>query len=425
MRSSINKASSATTCIILLVLMLTPFINACNESLHEHKSSSHATHDEASAAAPDTGPHGGRLLRDGAFTLELAIFDLGVPPEFRAYPSYNGQNLNPDDVELIIKLSRLGGKVDTIHFTPFDDALRSNTIIYEPHSFSVTIHATHAGQTHSWEYENIEGRTKIEAAIAEALAIETAIAGPQVIQETITVYGQIKANQERLRSINARFDGVIKSVLPSIGDTVHKGQKLAQVESNESLQRYAITSPINGVVIERNANAGEQTQGRELFTILDISSVWVDLSVFPADLPRVKVGAAVAITSTNAGEAVLGKVASIDIRAQANQSVTARMVLDNQAGKLLPGSFVTAKIQVDEHPVGLAVRRSGLQSFRDFTVVYAQFGDEYEVRMLELGRQAGAWAEVLGGLEAGTRYVSNNSYVIKADIEKSGAAHDH
>ncbi len=69
--------------------------------------------------------------------------------------------------------------------------------------------------------------------------------------------------------------------------------------------------------------------------------------------------------------------------------------------------------------------RSGLQSFRDFTVVYAQVGNEYEVRMLELGRQAGEWAEVLGGLEPGTRYVTENSYVIKADIEKSGASHDH
>ena len=73
----------------------------------------------------------------------------------------------------------------------------------------------------------------------------------------------------------------------------------------------------------------------------------------------------------------------------------------------------------------LAVKRTGLQTFRDFTVVYAQIGNEYEVRMLELGRQDGEWVEVLGGIEQGTRYVSANSYLIKADIEKSGAAHDH
>ena len=78
-----------------------------------------------------------------------------------------------------------------------------------------------------------------------------------------------------------------------------------------------------------------------------------------------------------------------------------------------------------EHSVPLAVKRKGLQAFRDFTVVFAQVGEEYEVRMLELGREAGEWVEVLGGLDAGTRYVVANSYLIKADIEKSGASHDH
>ncbi len=82
-------------------------------------------------------------------------------------------------------------------------------------------------------------------------------------------------------------------------------------------------------------------------------------------------------------------------------------------------------VRIAEHPVPLAVKRSGLQSFRDFTVVYAQIGDEYEVRMLDLGRQDREWIEVLGGLEPGTRYVTENSYVLKADIEKTGATHDH
>ena len=58
-------------------------------------------------------------------------------------------------------------------------------------------------------------------------------------------------------------------------------------------------------------------------------------------------------------------------------------------------------------------------------VVYAQIGNEYEVRMLDLGRQDTDRAEVLGGLAPGTRYVTTNSYLVKADIEKSGASHDH
>jgi len=420
-----NKTMKISTRAIWMPLLLATLLTACGGTNSEQSMSSKSAHGEAAEAEPEKGPHRGRLLKDGDFTLELAIFETGVPPEFRAWATKSSRALSPDEVDLNIKLTRLGGKVDDINFAPQDDALRGDTVIYEPHSFIVTINATHGGTTHTWEYDNFEGRTKIETAVAEALEIETLIAGPVVMQETITVYGQIKANTERMREVSARFDGVIKTVSPSIGDKVHKGQKLATVESNESLKLYTITAPISGVVTQRDANAGEQSNGRQLFTIMDTSSVWADLSVFPGDRSRVKVGAPVTVTGAAGSDSVTGKVSRIDVMAQANQSVNVRVVLDNKEGRLLPGSFVTANIKVGERPAALAVKRSGLQAFRDFTVVYAQIGEEYEVRMLDLGLQAGEWAEVLGGLEPGTRYVSENSYVIKADIEKSGASHDH
>jgi len=113
------------------------------------------------------------------------------------------------------------------------------------------------------------------------------------------------------------------------------------------------------------------------------------------------------------------------LTAHASQSAQARVVLDNLDGRLRPGQFVRGRITVAEHPVTLAVRQSAIQGFRDFRVVFARYGNTYEVRMLELGRQNGEWAEVLNGLKPGTEYVTGNSYLIKADIEKSGASHDH
>jgi cobalt-zinc-cadmium efflux system membrane fusion protein len=86
---------------------------------------------------------------------------------------------------------------------------------------------------------------------------------------------------------------------------------------------------------------------------------------------------------------------------------------------------VTGQIVVAERQVPLAVPLAALQTFRDFTVVYARFDDTYEVRMLEHGRRDGQRVEVLDGLRAGTEFVTGNSYLIKADIEKSGASHDH
>lgn len=398
--------------IIFLSLTLGVLLSAC--------SNEQSNHEEV-----EKGPHGGRLLTNGDFAIELSIFETGVPPEFRIWATNDGELLKPTDVDLNITLTRLGGKKDNINFKPHGDALRGDMEIYEPHSFIVTINAKHDGATHTWQYDNFEGRTKIEKAVAKALEIETSIAGPVVLQETVSAFGQVIANAERVRDIHARFDGVIKSVAFSMGNKVEKGQTLATIESNESLKLYSIKAPISGVITSRDANPGEQSEGHTLFTITDPSSVWVDLSIFPADQKRVQVGAAVTVNVTASEQSATGTISTINVIAEANQSVKARMVLDNKEGKFVPGSYVKAQIKVAEHPVALAVKRTGLQAFRDFTVVYAQIGEEYEVRMLELGKQDSEWVEVLGGLEAGTHYVTENSYVIKADIEKSGAAHDH
>lgn len=84
-----------------------------------------------------------------------------------------------------------------------------------------------------------------------------------------------------------------------------------------------------------------------------------------------------------------------------------------------------AEVTLSEETVPVAVRESALQTLADFTVVFSQHGDVYQARPLELGRRSGGLVEVLKGLKAGERYVTENSYLIKADIGKAGAAHEH
>jgi len=415
-----NKIHTMIGLVALLV-----GISGCGGVSSENESTGQGGHGETAEAEPAKGPNNGRLLADGDFVFELAIFETGVPPEFRVWMTDAGAPIAPDDVDLHVTLTRLGNVKDEIGFARQDDFLRGDTVIYEPHSFVVSIEAKHRGQTHSWSYDNFEGRTLIGAEIAEAFGLETELAGEAAIKETITVYGRVEPNSEQHRSVSARFDGAIQSVHISAGDTVRKGQSLATIESNESLNTYTLTAPIGGIVTERAANPGEQTEGRQLFTIVDTSTVWVELAVFPSNRSRVREGARVTVRGAAGEMGWEGVISRLSTIAQPNQSVLARVVLDNADGALVPGTHVTGDIQIAEHNVPLAVKRTGLQSFRDFTVVYAQIGDEYEVRMLELGRQDAEWIEVLGGLDAGTRYVTTNSYLVKADIEKSGASHDH
>lgn len=413
------------TRITLMLLAQVALLVAACSGPDTHTEGAASSHGEEAAATEAKGPNGGRLLTSGDFELELAILETGVPPEFNAWVTKGGRAVAPTDVTLQVNLTRLGGRIDPIAFTPNGAYLRGDAVIYEPHSFEVSIEAAHAGETHRWNYENFEGRTRIAAEVAESLGVETALAGNAILKDTLTVYGRIRTNPKRVREVRARFEGVVRAVHAEIGSTVSKGDKLLTVESDESLNAYTIAAPIGGVITQRDANSGEQTSGRLLMTITDNSSVWADLSVFPRDRAKVRVGSPVSIATSAGGEPVIGAISAVEVLARADQTVVARAVLDNPDGQLLPGTFVTAEVTVGEHSVPLAVRRKGLQAFRDFTVVYAQVGEDYEVRMLELGREAGDWAEVLSGLEPGTRYVVANSYLIKADIEKSGASHDH
>ena len=407
------------------LLAVTLAIVSCDVSEeHEREQGSHAHGGPGEVTAP-RGPHGGRLLADGDFSLELAIFETGVPPEYRVWVTREGAPVAPQDVELNITLTRLGGVRDEIAFRPQADFLRGDSVIYEPHSFVVAVEARHGNATHRWQYDSFEGRTRILPELAEAFGLETELAGPATIRETITVYGRVAPDAERVRRIDARYAGILESVEVSIGDRVQKGQTLATVESNESLARYAITAPIAGVITQRNAHPGEQTGERTIFALMDTGRVWVEFAVFPRNLSRLKQGAPVRIAASDSGLEQTGEISYISAVARPDQSVVARATLDNPDGALVPGMYVTGKIQVAEHDVSLAVKRSGLQSFREFTVVYAEIGNQYEVRMLELGRQDAERVEVLGGLTPGTRYVTANSYLVKADIEKSGAAHDH
>ena len=108
------------------------------------------------------------------------------------------------------------------------------------------------------------------------------------------------------------------------------------------------------------------------------------------------------------------------------QTVIANVELPNADGATWrPGKAVEGEAVVGAHSAPLAVRTQAWQRFRDFTVVFARIEETYEVRMLELGRRSPEWTEVLGGLEPGEVYVSENAYLIRADVEKSGASHDH
>jgi cobalt-zinc-cadmium efflux system membrane fusion protein len=392
---------------------------------HEEDAAAEAVSAEIHRAEIPKGPHGGKLFQQHGFALELVLYETGVPPEFHVYATQDGAPLAPDAVEVEVKLTRVDGQVDRFAFKPLGDYLRGEGVVSEPHSFDVRIKARHAGQAYEWSFSSYEGRTRIPAELAQEAGIEVETAGPATIAEAVNLTGRVQADPDRLALVRARFPGVVQGVEARLGERVGKGAALARIQSNESLQTYTLAAPIDGVILKREVQSGMATGEAPLFVIADLAQVWVELDVFARHIGQVRSGQPVAVETLD-GASLEGRIDWVSpVAMHASQSVQARVVLDNAAGRLRPGQFVRARVTVAEHPVELAVRQSAIQRFRDFRVVFARFGETYEVRMLELGRQNAEWAEVLGGLKPGSEYVTGNSYLIKADVEKSGASHDH
>lgn len=408
----------------ILPTMLLALLAACGAGSHD-EAAGHG-HEVAAADEYERGPHGGRLLRDADFALEVTILETGVPPQFRLYAYRNDAPLPAADVAARIELARLGGVKDTFTFVAQGNALVGSGTVHEPHSFDVTVTATESGRTHRWTYASYEGRTTIERAIAEQAGLRTEPAGPATIRSQLALMGAVTVDENRLARVRARFPGIVREVRVGPGDAVTKGQVLALVEGNESMRTYPVVAPLGGVVTARGTNVGDVTGEAPLFEIADLSQVWVDLHAFGADMAKLKPGQPVRLRSTvgdGTAEARIERL--LPVAAAGSQSAIARVRLANPQGRWRPGLAVGADVTLDEHAVPLAVRTSGLQRFRDSTVVFARFGDTYEVRMLEIGRRDADFVEVLGGIQPGTAYVTEQAFLVRADIEKSGASHDH
>ena len=376
-------------------------------------------------AEPEKGPNNGLMLREGNFAVELAIYETGIPPEYRAWISENGSPIDPREVKLKVVLIRLGDVRDNIEFNVQDNFLRGDMEIYEPHSFSVEVSAEYQGNKYEWKYDSFEGRTRIKKEVADAMGIVTEVSGAATLHEIVTAYGNLILPPSGKRELKARFPGEIVRVHKVLGEKVSRGDLLFTIESNESLRTYSLRAPMSGVIASLDGGVGEPAENRVLASIVDIDQTQAELAVYSLDQPRLKVGSRVSLKRAGGGTGTFGKVAFIEPMTTPGQSQNVLVDLEAMPDDWVPGLFVAGDIDVAQHSVGLAVKRTGLQGFRDFTVVFAKIGEQYEVRMLELGREDKEWVEVLGGLKPGTEYVIGNSFLLKADVEKSGASHDH
>ena len=196
---------------------------------------------------------------------------------------------------------------------------------------------------------------------------------------------------------------------------------------NTSLTRYEIVAPFDGTVINKHITLGEMLkEDADAFVVADLGSVWVNLSVNQKDLPNVKEGQSVTISGGPGIPEARGEIAYVEpVVGEKTRTALARVVLPNPEGIWRPGLFVSVKVTVDSIEIPLMISKSAVQSIEGKTIVFVDTGKGFEARPLKLGRSNDAQVEVVSGLTSGERYAANGSFLFKAHLEKSKAAHSH
>ena len=183
----------------------------------------------------------------------------------------------------------------------------------------------------------------------------------------------------------------------------------------------------SGTVIEKHVTLGEFVRDdQDIYVVADLSSVWVNVAVYGRDLPKIRRGQSVLVESVGAGPSSQGRIDYVGaVVGEATRAATARVVLPNPSLRWRPGMFVTARIVVDEREVPVAVPENAVQRVEGRDCVFVQEGDGFVARPVVLGKSDGQWIEILSGLAAGEPFVVRGSFVLKSELQKSEAGHEH
>lgn len=243
----------------------------------------------------------------------------------------------------------------------------------------------------------------------------------------LPLLGRIVLNEDRAVHVHPRFPGVILEVRKQLGSRVKKGEVLAVIESNENLEPYSVISRMDGTVVGRHASVGESVSADdEILTVADLSTVWVDFQVYRQDFAKLRSGQRVRVSADG--------IPSVEVRLAYlspstdtySQSLLARAELPNPKGIWTPGLFVGGEAAVEEF-LAPSVRIEAVQKLAELgAVVFVRESENRYVPMpVRLGRRDGEFVELLEGPKPGAAYVSKNSFVLKAELGKGEASHDH
>ena len=202
-------------------------------------------------------------------------------------------------------------------------------------------------------------------------------------------------------------------------------------EPNELLTHYEITAPFEGTIIEKHIVLGEKIEtDSTIYVIADLSSVWIDLSVYPRDLKHIKKGQDVVISSDSQIPDTNGIISYISpVVSAESRNAFARVVFSNESELYRPGLFVNARVKVSSTNAKVVVHRESIQNLEGQKCVFVKNEHGFEPVFVETGQEDAAHVEITSGLDVGQEYVKEGAFLLKSMIITSTldrhAGHGH
>ncbi len=290
-------------------------------------------------------------------------------------------------------------------------------------------HDAHEGHDHGGSVEEKSG-LDISQEMAAKIGITINKSTGGTISKFAVFPAEILLNRDRASSVSPRFSSVVREVFVEIGDVVRKGDALASLENRATMAVYTALAPIDGVVVSKDTSVGEAAgEAKVLFEVVDLSTVWADISIFPRFQHIIHKDMSVEFIAHD-GHVAHSRIKYISpLVSHETRTFTARCILKGSTTDFAPGAFVRAKITTASTNVRVCVERDAVQIVAGVTMVFVPNDDGFESRDVRVGASDGRLVEITDGLEPGELYVATGAFSIKAEMITSGmdphAGHGH
>jgi len=226
-----------------------------------------------------------------------------------------------------------------------------------------------------------------------------------------------EADIERNQAVNALF---------ALGNSREQVVQITALDDKD-FSAYQLRAPLSGIVTQRHITIGEvigQETADAPFVVADLSSVWVNLTVYQRDLAQVRAGMPVTIQFSGGIPQAQSTVAFVSPALdETTRTATARVVLENPHADWRPGLFVSGLIETDRETAAVVVPNSALTELDGETVVFVQTDGGFEPRKVRQGRATPGAVEIIDGLAEGERYAANNVLALKAETNRAALEH--